>query len=448
MPTLQRVFTSILRTSLCLLLTWALVASQPINPQYWASQLDPEVSGSTYAASYYGVAEASHQLGEYYWHQQQRAQALNYFRKAVTYGSADAAYRLAAYIPSQRQRWLHQAADLGHYEAILATVEGTLRSDPERAQHQLDALGAAPQFQHELAQLLFNHPWLETNAQWEEIHPDTDAWHHQLKLAEQLAAGNYALTSENQCYFTLALFSSGGDARSTLYQWVAKLKAHSLAEVGLCLVEYIEPIACILDSNSHLECAADVTTDVTTDVATDTDAQVYVVDLDTVTDLAGRSGSVARVRNTTMSISSDAEFSVFIHELGHLLGLADEYAMTAPLAHAFCSGQYRFSALNLVVTSARDVSPDALDELKQRLPWREYLQQPIAQLVSTQDGKVLSLGSQDESKIGLFAADTCDGTPYYAWRPVAEPTFMQQHEVGSIPDLYLRLIRQRLRNAG
>ena len=439
MPTPQRIITSVLRVGVCLLLASTPVASQPVSPKYWVSQLGQDISSHTYTASYYGVAKASYQLGEYYWHQQQRARALDYYRHAVTSGNADAAYRLASYIPSQRQRWLRQAADLGHYEAILKTVAETLRSDPERAQQQLDAITLTPSIQHELTHVLFNHPWLETRVQWQDIIPADNYWRAQLKLAAQLAVGNHALAADSQCHFTLALHSSGGNARSTLYHWLSKLKAHPLAEVGLCITESIEPIACMMDSKSHLECV--------TETGANADAQVFVVDLATLANSKRHSGSIARVRDTAMSLSSEAEFSVFIHELGHLLGLADEYAMSAPLARAFCSGQYQFSALNIVVTSAREVSLDQLDELNQRLPWLEHLQQPIAQHIVIGDDVVARLGSQDESKVGLFATDTCDGTLYQAWRPVAERTFMQQHEVGTIPELYLRLIGQRLREA-
>lgn len=459
MRTLQRTVKRVLRVGVCMLLAWVPVASQPTHVPYWVSQLGPEVSSNTYAASFYGVAEASYQLGELYWYQQHRAEALEYYRRAVAQGSAEAAFRLATYIPSQRQRWLRKAAALGHYEAILATVAVTLRTDPQRAQQQLQVIARAldtderrpqalkdelpPEFKHELrqklTQILFNHPWLETQLRWSQLHPDNEDWRDRVQLAEQLETGSYNLVAHQPCYFTIALLSSGGDARSTLYQWINKLKAHPLAEVGLCFTEYSSPLDCRVTRHGHLDC---------TEVVTDTDARVEVVDLDTLVDHTRASNSTARVLNTTMSISSAAEFAVFVHELGHLLGLADEYAMSAPLAHAFCSGQYQFSALNVVVTSAREVSRNELDALIQRVPWAEYLQQPIAQqaMQVDDDEAVLILGSQDESKIGLFATDTCAGTPYFAWRPVAEPTFMQQHEVGSIPEFYVRLIRNRLQN--
>ena len=457
---LPRIVIALSRIGLALVLAYAPVASQPTDARYWASVAGPDLSSLTYTASHYGAPEASFQLGEFYWHQQQRSQALDYYRRAVNQGSADAAYRLATLIPSQQYRWLNKAATLGHHQAILSTVEATLRSDPVRAEQQLrtiaEALVVTPraqaieapreslmvptQLRQELTWVLFNHPWLATHLRWTHLHPDTADWRKRVQLAAQLSAGNYSLATDSPCYFSFALLSSGGNARSTLYKWLDMLKAHPLGEVGLCFREYSTPISCQLNNALHLQCAG---------VATHTDARIEVVDMATVDGTTAASTSIARVSNSTMSISSNADFRVFIHELGHLLGLADEYAMSTPLAQAFCSGQYEFSPLNLVVTSTREMSWDALHALQKRLPWRDALQQPIARRQSTTDSgdELLVLGSEDESKFGLFATDTCEGTPYYAWRPVAAPTFMQQHELGNVPELYIRLIRQALREA-
>jgi|GEM_PF-2878058 len=159
--------------------------------------------------------------------------------------------------------------------------------------------------------------------------------------------------------------------------------------------------------------------------------------------VVGETG-IANTLNGQVHISLDADADVLIHELGHTLGLADEYPMRYELAMQFCSGQFRFDPLNLKITQSDLINQQQYEDLKARLPWAEYLEQPIATKTELGGNVYWRLGSSDVSKPGLFPAATCDGTPYQAWKPVAERTFMEQHETGSVPELYLKLLQQSL----
>lgn len=150
---------------------------------------------------------------------------------------------------------------------------------------------------------------------------------------------------------------------------------------------------------------------------------------------------LANTRNGVIYIKRNASVQVLQHELGHALGLADEYTMHPELARQFCNGEFNFSASNLVVTRKQWFTPLEMREFKQALPWADFLEQPIGE----QDNNgVWRLGSNDQDKVGLFAAKTCEGTGLYAWKPVAEKTWMEQHEIGEVPSLYLNLIRLQL----
>lgn len=154
---------------------------------------------------------------------------------------------------------------------------------------------------------------------------------------------------------------------------------------------------------------------------------------------------LAQTRNGVVYAPEHATGLLLQHELGHALGLADEYAMRPELAQAFCAGEYRFDALNIVFTVSRELSAADYQAFLASLPWKTHLTVPIAK--SIEGGKWL-LGSESDNDdvVGLYPAETCTYGPGYAWKPVAEKTFMEQHEIGSVPTLYLKLIRERLEN--
>ncbi|WP_194757286.1 hypothetical protein [Aliidiomarina indica] len=152
---------------------------------------------------------------------------------------------------------------------------------------------------------------------------------------------------------------------------------------------------------------------------------------------------LAQTRNGVVYAPQAATGLLLQHELGHALGLADEYGMRPELARAFCSGDYQFDALNIVFTASRELNDESYQAFKASLPWRTYLTTPIAR--KTEKGQwVLGSDADSDDAVGLYPADTCTHGPGYAWKPVAEKTFMEQHEIGSVPTLYLKLIRDRL----
>lgn len=150
---------------------------------------------------------------------------------------------------------------------------------------------------------------------------------------------------------------------------------------------------------------------------------------------------LANTRNGVVFLHEQASALVLRHELGHALGFADEYRMHPELATQFCSGQFNFRPLNMVITENNWVTDSEYQKLISELPWRRFHEQALG--VREPSG-IWRLGSQNNDKVGLFAAETCAGTGYYAWKPLAQKTFMQHHEIGVVPKLYWQLIQQRL----
>lgn len=150
----------------------------------------------------------------------------------------------------------------------------------------------------------------------------------------------------------------------------------------------------------------------------------------------------AYAKANSIQLPSDASVHLLAHELAHIAGLADEYAMREPLAQNFCEGRYNHPSLNVVVTSDRFMSASQLQALWQQLPWRAQVTdwQQLGQ--PTEQG--WKLGSKSQHQFGLFAVDTCKQVGLFAWKPVAETTAMQHFDVPVWPPLYLELMQDYL----
>lgn len=147
----------------------------------------------------------------------------------------------------------------------------------------------------------------------------------------------------------------------------------------------------------------------------------------------------AYAKANSIQLPGTASVDLLAHELAHIAGLADEYAMREPLAQKFCEGRYNHPSLNVVVTDDLYVSAEELQALWQQLPWRGRVHnwQQLGQ--STEQG--WKLGSAKHDKFGLFAVETCKYAGLYAWKPVPETTAMQHFDVPKWPQLYLDLMQ-------
>ncbi|KFZ31537.1 hypothetical protein IDSA_02175 [Pseudidiomarina salinarum] len=150
---------------------------------------------------------------------------------------------------------------------------------------------------------------------------------------------------------------------------------------------------------------------------------------------------VASADDYQINVPLDASRALVAHEIGHWLGLADEYQMSSELAESFCNGGYAHASLNVVVSDTAVMSAAELEAFWQQLPWR-FAVSDWQQLGERQADGDWRLGSADKERAGLFRIPACDASGKYAWRPVAQLTAMHYHDTAVWPELYLELIKR------
>ncbi|MFC0444477.1 hypothetical protein ACFOD1_04140 [Pseudidiomarina halophila] len=151
---------------------------------------------------------------------------------------------------------------------------------------------------------------------------------------------------------------------------------------------------------------------------------------------------IASASTWQMVLPISAGIDVLAHEIGHWLGFADEYAMSANLARDYCEGDYHHLSVNVVTTSNDQLSSDGLKALWQRLPWHEAVDD-WRQLGQPDGNGKWRLGSDETVTVGLFPSNTCAAvTGVYSWKPVARMTAMEYHDVNVWPPIYLEMLRR------
>lgn len=354
-----------------------------VGPAQWLS-----VEQQRWFDAFAHDAQAQTQVANYFWQHQQRSDALYWWRRAANGGSATALSALQQYFPSNHQQWLTIGVAQGDAAAIKQLAESQLN----------DATISWQQWRERWLREPFLHV-LATN------------YGH---IVERLDRASV-------CRESVAVVANSHADKDRFVELLGQLRSIPLPTRQWCFNWHVdEQLRCQhAQTNLRITCATSI-------------VQRSIV-------LADQGSASAHAEQIIVGSGSNAE--VLAHELGHWLGLADEYAMAAPLADAFCRGKYDFEPLNIVVTQQRQVTSEALRALWRRLPWRaavddwRQLAQPLA------DGR-WQLGSNDEA-VGLYPADTCNHVAgFMAWKPVKEVTAMERHQQKYWPELYLTLVNQ------
>ncbi|WP_075609522.1 tetratricopeptide repeat protein [Alteromonas pelagimontana] len=121
----------------------------------------------------------------------------------------------------------------------------------------------------------------------------------------------------------------------------------------------------------------------------------------------------ANVNNGVMFLDLTDAYSVFVHELAHFAGFVDEYALSEPMAKRYCG---KIPAPNLIFDGVLTYAPLATLENWQSL----------------------------EPDLSIWPAKSCDGTGERAYKPSDKITFLEHHDSGEIPPIYLQLWQQQL----
>ncbi|MGB3726177.1 MAG: hypothetical protein WA981_10460 [Glaciecola sp.] len=133
----------------------------------------------------------------------------------------------------------------------------------------------------------------------------------------------------------------------------------------------------------------------------------------------------AYVHKGIMYLDQADTYSVFVHELAHLVGFVDEYAVGSELASQYC---YEGEAPNLVLDDNRATSP-------QYQQWLAFNQaqslQGMSNDTSPYDSTVHSLQ--------VAPSRTCNKLNIKTLKPASKITFLEHHDTEYIPPLYLTL---------
>lgn len=113
-------------------------------------------------------------------------------------------------------------------------------------------------------------------------------------------------------------------------------------------------------------------------------------------------------------------YSVFIHELAHFAGFVDEYPIAETLAQFHC---YHQSAPNLIFDGEIHYQPAERAEQWQQL-----------------------IGSATDDDIGLYPARSCNNVQVKSYKLTDKRTFLEFHDTNLIPDVYIRLWQQQLKD--
>jgi hypothetical protein len=114
----------------------------------------------------------------------------------------------------------------------------------------------------------------------------------------------------------------------------------------------------------------------------------------------------ANVHNGIMFLDRGDTYDVFVHELAHFSGFVDEYPLNETLAQGICAGD---RAPNIIFEQAKQSPADMS----------------------------LWLGLQENNKISVSEARTCDNHSAQAYKPTADITFMEFYDLTYIPEVYI-----------
>jgi hypothetical protein len=167
----------------------------------------------------------------------------------------------------------------------------------------------------------------------------------------------------------------------------------------------------------------------------------------------------ANVNAGIMYLDANDNVQVFAHELSHLIGFVDEYALVKD--HQQCrENQSQLFAHNISVISTFYQGPrkEARAELLKKLSWANKIATTTPILQATKNGWLagtpdsygkdsredssLSLNDTlDKKSIGLYRADTCSLHNTAAFKPVKQLTQLSYNEV-EFPNEYINILNE------
>ncbi|NDW15494.1 sel1 repeat family protein [Alteromonas genovensis] len=335
---------------------------------------------------------------------------------------AQLAYAMSSQSPDKREKWLIRAAEQEYLPAQAALADWYLLHDQNKKAKPLLAATASLDMQSafKYGRLL----WDEGNVDEAKIYLKKAA-----NLGQQQAKDALAIT---QRYSVTALgdvkpfdWAQGNQCLQRIQPFAASLatmiRADSfyrqfnnderLASLSLCVAPPIwlpkDALSCSDDYNNRNVLGCDVKP--LANIAKKRQFSHAVV--------VAKQGK-ANVQNGVMFLDIGDTYSVFVHELAHFAGFADEYPIARSMARKICDIQRisDFSPPNLVIDSPHYYAPVV----------------------------TVSRWAKIDPNTIVAKAKTCEGVSKNSYKPSRRITFMEHHDTGAIPPLYLVLWQQQL----
>jgi len=247
-----------------------------------------------------------------------------------------------------------------------------------------------------------------------------------------------------QCLTSIQLFATSLEHLYKLEQLISAVEKHPINQY-FCFEtpRYVSPkrLDCLTHNNKAIQCSA------TTWSRVQPEVQTRYIGL-----MLAQGG--ANVDNGILYIDAMDDVDVFIHELSHLLGFIDEYAL--PKNHRVCQReQLHMFSHNIVVLKPyyEGTKKEILALLEKQVPWFRAIDQEVPLLVRVGDKWKVGTPSQyvfnnhntGKANVGLFESETCKNTKVVAFKPTKIKTNLRYYEAPFIT-LYAGFLQHRAEN--
>lgn len=386
------------------------------NAQYWLEQL-ASINNADAAWALYQL------LGE-------EAASDRLVRLAALGNVAEAqlAFAMATENPEKREKWLIRAAEQGYMPAQAALADWyLLHAQPELAKPWLQKTAMDDmQSAFKYGRLL----WDENNRDDAKVFIQRAAKEGH-KLAQQMASvikryspttpsnvPQYLWQTNTACHQRIQLVATSlaTIARADkLYK--DYVNDERLSELPLCIAPPLWLENNVLDCNANFQGQGNLACNVKP-------LAPIVKARDVTHAIVVSEQGKANVQNGVMYLDISDAYSVMVHELAHFAGFIDEYALSRNAARRYCTkeGLNTFAPPNLTMDGAIAYYP----------------QNTVNRWETKAKEKFLPL------RVGT--AKTCGAINVTSYKPSRVITFMEHHDSGVIPDLYLSLWQGQLAN--
>ncbi|GAC14648.1 SEL1-like repeat protein [Aliiglaciecola lipolytica] len=347
-----------------------------------------------------------------------------YLSQAARSGHVESQFQLAGLSENltTQTRLLENAAAAGHKDAIVALYYLLKQSDQPDSSNPWFHRAAESDVtvMHMFADYLWQQQSPNKSIQWLNAQVNggnADVKQEAIKLLTAIDKASWQPVYENetvslpiverQCAMNIQPIAGTLTSISKIHQLKQSFESDPrFLDFPICLNRpiWLEPseLACSDSQQTRLTCSLNV-------------LSRLVEKIDFTHVLLVSEAGIANVHNGIMYLDKQDDYRVFLHELAHFAGFVDEYEIDKTSANKVCKNT---QVPNLTIAD----SPPRMN----KTGFARY-QKAFSELELTQ-------------------TYTCQQTPVTAYKPVSQTTFMEHHDIGVIPDVYLQIWLDVLEN--